>query len=175
VDKPDAFYKHNRYQSHQQHGTIAGCVLLGVSTVLLILVLAIYAGIRQDILHAIGLGFGMTLDGLHFGFAGPWRQAILQRNTHGLQAQLLAIGLTVLPSLFLLEMAAGELIGAPVGVAMILGPFVFGAAMQVVLGCGSGSLVNAGSGNLTRLWALPFFIAGSFLGALHLPEQHSPG
>ena len=58
---------------------------------------------------------------------------------------------------------------------MILGAFVFGIAMQVVLGCGSGTLVNAGSGNLMGLWALPFFIAGSFLGTLHLPEWHALG
>ena len=152
-------------------------ILLGIGTTLLVLVLAIYAGLRQGLLLAIGLGFGITLEGLRFGFAGPWRQAILQRNTQGLQAQLLAIGLTALPSLFLLEIAAGELIGAtaPVGVAMIFGAFVFGAAMQVVLGCGSGTLVNAGSGNLMGLWALPFFIAGSFLGTLHLPEWHALG
>ncbi|MEK9617108.1 MAG: YeeE/YedE thiosulfate transporter family protein, partial [Deltaproteobacteria bacterium] len=145
--------------------------------VLLILLLAIYAGIRQGILLAIGLGFGITLEGLGFGFAGPWRRAILERNTHGIQAQLLAIGLAALPSLLLLDIAAGELIGAtaPVGVSMILGAFVFGIAMQVVLGCGSGTLVNAGSGNLMGLWALPFFIAGSFLGTLHLPEWHALG
>ncbi len=145
--------------------------------VLLILLLAIYAGIRQGILLAIGLGFGITLEGLGFGFAGPWRRVILERNTHGIQAQLLAIGLAALPSLLLLDIAAGELIGAmaPVGVSMILGAFVFGIAMQVVLGCGSGTLVNAGSGNLMGLWALPFFIAGSFLGTLHLPEWHALG
>jgi hypothetical protein len=40
--------------------------------------------------------------------------------------------------------------------------------MQVVLGCGSGTLVNAGSGNPVGLLALPFFAIGSFLGATHL-------
>jgi uncharacterized protein len=55
-----------------------------------------------------------------------------------------------------------------VGFAMIGGAFVFGAAMQVVLGCGSGTLVNAGSGNPVGLLALPFFAIGSFLGAAHL-------
>ena len=152
-------------------------ILLSLGMVLLILLLAIYAGIRQGILLAIGLGFGITLEGLGFGFAGPWRRAILERNTHGIQAQLLALGLATLPSLLLLDIAAGELIGATasVGVSMILGAFVFGIAMQVVLGCGSGTLVNAGSGNLMGLWALPFFIAGSFLGTLHLPEWHTLG
>jgi hypothetical protein len=51
---------------------------------------------------------------------------------------------------------------------MVGGAFVFGAAMQVVMGCGSGTLVNAGSGNPVSLLALPFFAIGSFAGATHL-------
>ena len=51
---------------------------------------------------------------------------------------------------------------------MILGAFVFGAAMQLVMGCGSGTLVNAGSGNLVGLIALAGFVGGSFAGSLHL-------
>ena len=63
--------------------------------------------------------------------------------------------------------SALELSGAaaPIGWAMLGGAFVFGAAMQVVLGCGSGTLVNAGSGNAVAVVALPFFILGSFLGS----------
>ena len=40
--------------------------------------------------------------------------------------------------------------------------------MQIVLGCGSGTLVNAGSGNAVGAVALPFFAIGSFAGAWHL-------
>lgn len=147
-------------------------VLLSVGAILLVLTLAIHAGVRQGLLLAIGLGLGATLEGLRFGFAGPWRQAILNQDTRGLRAQLLSIALAAVMMFPLLGQASGELIGAaaPLGVAMVLGAFVFGAAMQVVLGCGSGTLVNAGSGNLTGLWVLPFFVAGSFLGTLHLPE-----
>jgi uncharacterized membrane protein YedE/YeeE len=85
-------------------------------------------------------------------------------------AQLLAIGLTATVAIPLLGAHPGELAGAHalVGVAMVLGAFVFGIAMQLVLGCGSGTLVNAGSGNLVGLMALPTFILGSFLGTLHL-------
>ena len=57
---------------------------------------------------------------------------------------------------------------APIGLGMVLGAFVFGAAMQLVMGCGSGTLVNAGSGNLVGLIALLGFIGGSFAGSLHL-------
>jgi uncharacterized membrane protein YedE/YeeE len=40
--------------------------------------------------------------------------------------------------------------------------------MQIVMGCGSGTLVNAGSGNLVGAVALVMFVVGSFLGTLHL-------
>jgi uncharacterized membrane protein YedE/YeeE len=70
----------------------------------------------------------------------------------------------------MLQAGGGSVVGAhaPVGFAMIGGAFVFGAAMQVVMGCGSGTLVNAGSGNPVSVLALPFFALGSFAGATHL-------
>jgi uncharacterized membrane protein YedE/YeeE len=85
-------------------------------------------------------------------------------------AQLLAIAVVSLAAFPLLSAFPSELTGAhaPVGFAMVGGAFVFGIAMQVVLGCGSGTLVNAGSGNAVSLVALPFFAIGSFLGASHL-------
>jgi len=133
-------------------------------------VLALFVGLRMAFLFLIGVGFGLTLEGLRFGFAGPWKALIARRDARGVLAQLLAIGLTAAAALPLLAGAPGELVGAhaPVGAAMIAGAFVFGACMQVVMGCGSGTLVNAGSGNALGLMALVFFIVGSFLGTLHL-------
>jgi len=129
-----------------------------------------WAGPRAAFLVLIGLGFGLVLEGLRFGFAGPWRAVVAERDARGLVAQLLAIGAAAALALPLLAAAPGELAGAhaPVGVGMILGAFIFGAAMQVALGCGSGTLVNAGSGNLIGLVALVGFIGGSFAGTLHL-------
>lgn len=133
---------------------------------------ALFAGLRFALLLAIGIGFGATLEGLRFGFAGPWRALIRTGDARGLVTQLLAIGLTAAVAIPLLAAFPAELAGAhaPVGTAMLLGAFVFGFAMQIVLGCGSGTLVNAGSGNAIGLLALPFFILGSFLGTLHLQE-----
>ena len=95
---------------------------------------------------------------------------ILDRNPSGILGQLLAIALVALAAIPLLELRQGELAGAqaPIGFAMVAGAFCFGAAMQVVLACGSGTLVNAGSGNLVSLIALPFFAIGSFVGSYHL-------
>ena len=130
----------------------------------------VFAGLRYGLLMLIGLGFGIVLEGLRFGFAGPWRLMLRSRDPRGLLAQLLAIGLTAVVAIPLIAAHAGELTGAvaPIGLAMVGGAFVFGCAMQVVLGCGSGTLVNAGSGNAVGLVALPFFVVGSFLGTLHL-------
>ncbi|MGA1635118.1 MAG: YeeE/YedE thiosulfate transporter family protein, partial [Gemmobacter sp.] len=123
---------------------------------LLLLVLALAAlallaaGPRAMLLLLIGVGFGLVLEGLRFGFAGPWRLLVAERDARGFLAQLIAIGATAAVAIPLIAGAGGELQGAaaPVGIAMIAAAFVFGAAMQVVMGCGSGTLVNAGSGNL---------------------------
>jgi uncharacterized membrane protein YedE/YeeE len=56
-----------------------------------------------------------------------------------------------------------------------LGAAVFGFSMQIVMGCGSGTLVNAGSGNALGLVALPLFVVGSFLGTLHLDAWQALG
>lgn len=144
----------------------------GLFLVLLVAIslVALFAGARFGMMLAVGLGFGIALEGLRFGFAGPWRAMILRREPAGILAQLLAIGIVATAAIPLLSAHPGELTGAqaPIGWAMIGGAFVFGAAMQVVLGCGSGTLVNAGSGNPVGLLALPFFAIGSFAGAYHL-------
>ncbi len=142
-------------------------VLAATAAVLAVMILV---GVRYGLLLAVGLGFGLVLEGLRFGFAGPWRAMILRREPSGMFAHLLAIGLVAIVALPLIAARNGELTGAlaPVGWAMVGGAFVFGIAMQVVLGCGSGTLINAGSGNPISLLALPFFAIGSFGGAYHL-------
>ncbi|MGY9049683.1 YeeE/YedE [Puniceibacterium antarcticum] len=140
------------------------------ATLIFVALVALFAGARFGLMLLIGLGFGIALEGLRFGFAGPWRAMILRREPAGILAQLLAIALVACVAIPLLAAYPGELGGAqaPIGWAMIGGAFVFGAAMQVVLGCGSGTLINAGSGNPVGLLALPFFAIGSFAGAYHL-------
>lgn len=144
-------------------------VLIGLVLVAAFAVAAV-AGARYGLLLLIGLGLGVVLEGLRFGFAGPWRAMIVNRDPAGLLAQLLAIALVAIVAIPLIAANPTELLGAhaPVGLAMVGGAFVFGAAMQVVLGCGSGTLVNAGSGNPVAVLALPFFAIGSFAGSWHL-------
>lgn len=150
-------------------GTSHRAALIGAAA-LFVAAVSLFVGARYGLLLAIGLGFGITLEGLRFGFAGPWRAMILRRDPAGIIAQLFAIAIVAIVAIPLLASHGGELNGAhaPVGVAMIGGAFVFGICMQIVLGCGSGTLVNAGSGNPVSLVALPFFAIGSFAGAYHL-------
>lgn len=149
---------------------LAGRAGLVLAALIVVVLVSAAVGARYGLLLAIGLGFGITLEGLRFGFAGPWRAMILRREPAGLVAQLLAIALVSVVAFPLLATNGQELAGAhaSVGVAMIGGAFVFGAAMQLILGCGSGTLVNAGSGNAVAALALPFFALGSFAGAWHL-------
>jgi uncharacterized membrane protein YedE/YeeE len=56
-----------------------------------------------------------------------------------------------------------------VGVSVLVGAFLFGLGMQLGGGCASGTLYTAGGGNSRMLVTLIFFIAGSVVGAWHLP------
>ena len=139
--------------------------------VTLLLTLAVFAGVRFSLLLGLGLLIGFTLERYGFGFAGPWRRLVRDRDAQGVIAQLIAIGLTALAIQPLIAYAPGSLIGAiaPVSLSMIIAAAVFGLSMQMILGCGSGTLVNAGSGNIVALATLPLFCLGSFLGSLIVP------
>lgn len=156
--------------THSPRNLDAGRLSLILAALVAVGLVTVFVGARFGIMLAIGLGFGVALEGLRFGFAGPWRAMILRRDPAGILAQLLSIALVAIVAIPLLASHPQELTGAqaPIGLAMIGGAFVFGAAMQVVMGCGSGTLVNAGSGNPVGLLALPFFAVGSFAGAYHL-------
>ena len=126
-------------------------------------------GLRQGFLFIVGIGFGAVLAAVSFGFTTGWRSWIRDRDPTGFLAQLLAIGLAMVVSIPLIA-SHPELSGAiaPLSVSLVFGAFVFGAAMQIADGCGSGTLYKAGLGNGFSLAVLPGFIAGSFLGAAHL-------
>ena len=125
--------------------------------------------LRQAVLFAIGIGMGAVLAGARFGFTTGWRQLVLQRDPRGTIGQLLLLGLAATLSMPLLarfpELQAA--LGPP-SVSLVLGAFVFGLAMQIADGCGSGTLYKAGMGVPLNMGILPLFALGSFLGAAHL-------
>ncbi|MDF1783995.1 MAG: hypothetical protein P1U33_07525, partial [Litorivicinaceae bacterium] len=88
--------------------------------------LAVSAGVRFSLLLGLGLLIGFSLERMGFGFAGPWRQLIRDRNAQGIMAQLLAIGLTAIAIQPIIADAPGSFLGAiaPVSVTMVMAAFV---------------------------------------------------
>ena len=131
------------------------------------LLLSVY--VRQAVLFLVGIGLGATLAAARFGFTTGWRQLVTQRDPSGAAGQLLLLALAALLAMPLLgqfpELQAA--LGPP-SISLIVGAFVFGGAMQVADGCGSGTLYKAGLGFPLNMAILPLFALGSFLGAAHL-------
>tara|TARA_B100000674_G_scaffold498062_1_gene534412 strand:+ start:292 stop:1431 length:1140 start_codon:yes stop_codon:yes gene_type:complete len=149
---------------------IVGLAKIPVFLVTTSALISILVGVRFGLIFVLGLLLGMTFEGFRFGFAGPWRATITRREPAGFVAQLISIGCVSIIAFPLIAINSSELVGAhaPIGTAMVGGAFFFGLSMQLVLGCGSGTLINAGSGNTVALIVLPFFAIGSFAGAYHV-------
>jgi uncharacterized membrane protein YedE/YeeE len=127
-------------------------------------------GWRHGALWLIGAALGIALLQAGFGFTGGFRAMIAERRGAGFRAQLLLIAMTL--ALFTPVLAAGEAFGQPVrgfvfpiGIALLVGAFLFGIGMQLGGGCGSGTLYTAGGGSLRMLLTLAFFVAGATLAA----------
>src|SRR4051812_33579461 len=148
---------------------VAGVILLGGAAAL-----SATIGWRQGVLYLLGGALGLTLYHALFGFTSAWRVFIADRRGAGLRAQMIMLAVAVL--LFFPPLSQGMLFGQPVhgeygavGVGMLTGAFLFGLGMQLGGGCASGTLYSAGGGNTRMLVTLAAFIAGSTLGAKHLP------
>lgn len=118
------------------------------------------------LLAVIGIFAGIALYHASFGFTAAWRRFILERRSAGLRAQFVMLGVASL--VFFPAIAQGSLFGQPtggyvfpVGVALILGAFLFGIGMQIGGGCGSGTLFTIGGGSVRMVVTLAFFIIGS--------------
>lgn len=129
---------------------------------------------RAALLLVIGAALGVTLYHSAFGFASAYRRWIVTGEAGAIRAQLLMLALAT--ALFAPMLAAGDVLGqpvggfvAPLGLNLAIGAFVFGIGMQLAGGCGSGTLYTVGGGNARMAIVLAAFIAGSFVGSLHLP------
>ena len=128
-----------------------------------------FVAVRQAALLLVGLGMGATLASARFGFTTGWRNLVQARDPQGVMGQLLLLGLAATLSMPLLgtfpELQAA--LGPP-SVSLLVGAFVFGLAMQIADGCGSGTLYKAGMGVPLNMGILPLFALGSFLGSAHI-------
>ena len=130
-------------------------------------------GLRHFLVFAIGIGLGFTLYKAAFGFTGGWRNFIEKRDSSALRAQFLMLALAAIVFSFVIGSKSfvydGTIVGAiaPVSLSVVIGSFMFGLAMQLGGGCGSGTLFTAGSGNTKMVITLFFFIIGSVVGTYH--------
>lgn len=145
-------------------------ILVGALAVSLIWLAGNQGGASLAIMAIIGLFAGLALYHASFGFTAGWRRFILDRRSAGLRAQLIMLGLASV--FFFPALAAGDLFGQPVngfvfpvGLALVLGAFLFGIGMQIGGGCGSGTLFTIGGGSLRMVVTLAFFVLGSTLAS----------
>ena len=130
-------------------------------------------GDRHFYVFFIGIGLGLSLYQAAFGFTGGWRNFIEKRDSKSLRAQLIMFAMAVVIFSYFINTKSffynGNMIGAiaPVSISVIVGSFIFGYAMQLGGGCGSGTLFTAGSGNIKMIITLLFFIIGSLVGSYH--------
>lgn len=131
-----------------------------------------FVSLRQAVLFAVGIGMGSVLAGARFGFTTGWRRLIEQRDPSGVMAQLLLLGLAAAVSMPLLAAFPQDLVAAlgPPSISLLVGAFVFGLAMQVADGCGSGTLYKAGLGIPLNMAILPLFAIGSFMGSAQMDQ-----
>ena len=150
---------------------------LSLVIALVVLALAWFVSLRQSVLFAIGVGMGGILAGARFGFTTGWRRLIEQRDASGVMAQLGLLAVAAALSMPLLALFPNDLMAAlgPPSISLLVGAFVFGAAMQIADGCGSGTLYKAGLGIPLNMAILPMFVLGSFLGSVHLDRWLSLG
>lgn len=128
-------------------------------------------GAKPGVLLALGAGLGIALFHSRFGFTSAWRQLIAVGNGTGLRAHAVLLGTTA--TLFALIIGTGTgLFGStpapsagPLGVALVLGAFLFGVGMQLGGACASGTLFAVGSGQSTIVLTLGGFIVGSVVYA----------
>lgn len=151
----------------------ANRVALGVGLVLALVLLWAVARTAGAVLAgaaALGLALGFTLFHSRFGFSSAWRQLVAVGQTATLRAHMLMLALASVLFAVLLGNGWG-LHGAPsglvqpVGIALIVGSFLFGIGMQVGGSCSSGTLFAVGSGQTAIVATLFGFIIGSVLAA----------
>lgn len=150
--------------------SVAAAVAIGLGAALL----ANTISGKQAALFLVGVLAGLVLYHAAFGFTSSWRTFIVDRRGDGVRAQMLMLALTCLvffPALASGHFGAQAVRGSlsPLAIGVVIGAFMFGVGMQLGGGCASGTLYTSGGGNLRMGVTLLGFIAGSVVGAAHMP------
>ena len=135
-------------------------------------------GWRVGVGSLIGILAGFALYHASFGFTAAWRRFLRERRGAGLRAQFVLIVATIAVAFPLMHY--GRDFGIPVngfvfpiGVALVVGAFMFGIGMQIANGCASGTLFTVGGGSSRMVVTLAAFVAGSVIATAHIPFWNS--
>jgi len=163
--------------AHQPAGQQApptNWAVVGVGLVLAVLLALAVSWNANGIMvgtSVLGLALGFTLFHSRFGFTSAWRQVVAVGQGVALRAHMLMLAVACL--LFSVVLATGASLSGtpkgftnPVGIALVVGAFLFGMGMQVGGSCASGTLFAVGSGQTAIVLTLFGFIVGSVLAAL---------
>ncbi len=159
-------------EGRPQAGLLIG---FGVLAVGLVWVVGAQHGAQKAILLALGLGLGVALFHARFGFTSGWRQLVAVGNGAGVRAHAVLLGTTTTIAALLLGTGTGFFGSTPtpaagsLGVALVVGAFLFGFGMQLGGACASGTLFAVGSGQSGILLTLGGFVTGSVLYAWAFP------
>lgn len=138
-------------------------------------VLAVAYGWQKAALFLVAVGIGVVFVRSQFGFSYTWRVLVTHGDGRGIRAQMLWIGLCLLPFAVLTGAVGGVDAGGivanvrPLTVGVVVGAVAFGVGMQLGGACTSGSLVGSGQGNSVSLVSLLGFVAGALWAASHIP------
>jgi uncharacterized protein len=140
---------------------LAGLLVWGVSRV---------AGPIMVGASGLGLALGFTLFHSRFGFTSAWRQLVSVGQGVALRAHMLMLAVACVLYAIVLSHGLGLSGPAkgftnPIGIALIVGAFLFGVGMQVGGSCASGTLFAVGGGQSAIVLTLFGFIVGSVIAA----------
>jgi uncharacterized membrane protein YedE/YeeE len=134
---------------------------------------------KSGFFWVIGIALGLTLQRARFCFTASMRDPVLTGSTSVTKALMvgLAVGTVGFAAVQLgAYFKAGQLADAaklsglePVGLHTVVGGFLFGIGAVIAGGCASGTLMRMGEGFLQQWLVIPFFIAGSAVGAAAWP------
>src|SRR5579884_17643 len=102
------------------------------------------AGGTMVITSLLGLALGVTLFHSRFGFTSAWRQLVSVGQGVAVRAHMLMLAVACVLFAVLLSHGVGHGHTNPVGIALIVGAFLFGVGMQLGGSCASGTLFAVG-------------------------------
>jgi uncharacterized membrane protein YedE/YeeE len=134
---------------------------------------------KSAFIWIVGIAFGVALQRSRFCFTAAVRDPVLTGGTNLAKAVVigLAVGTVGFSAIQLgAYFKAGQLSDAmklsslePVGLHTVVGGVLFGIGAVIAGGCASGTLMRMGEGFIQQWIVLPFFLAGSLIGAATWP------